>query len=181
MKVVAVSDSKGGIINPDGLDYKAVAAHKQTSGSVIGFPNLANISNGDLLELDVTVLFPSALESVITDKNAANIKARIVAELANGPTTPEADEILYKNGVFVIPDFLCNAGGVTVSYFEMVQNTYNYYWEERDVHNRLEKKMTAAYRNVHDTAEKYKVHNRLAAYIVAIERVVEAMKLRGWF
>ncbi|MCF8215783.1 MAG: Glu/Leu/Phe/Val dehydrogenase [Chlorobium sp.] len=180
MKVVAVSDSKGGIHNPDGLDYLAVIAHKQASGSVKNFPGSTAISNKDLLELDIDILFPAALESVITSTNAANIKARIVAELANGPTTPEADNILYHNGVYVIPDFLCNAGGVTVSYFEMVQNTYGFYWDEEEIHKLLDKKMTAAFLKVHETAEVYHVHNRLAACIVAIERVVEAMKLRGW-
>ncbi|MBM3422399.1 MAG: Glu/Leu/Phe/Val dehydrogenase [Chlorobi bacterium] len=180
MKVVAVSDSKGGIHNPDGLDYMEVIAHKQETGSVKDFPGSEAMSNKELLELDVDVLFPSALESVITSSNAANIKARIVAELANGPTTPEADNILYNNEVYVIPDFLCNAGGVTVSYFEMVQNTYGFYWEEEEIHRLLDKKMTAAFLKVHESAGKYRVHNRLAAYIVAIERVVEAMKLRGW-
>lgn len=180
MKVLAVSDSKGGIYNPEGLDYHEVLSHKHASGSVRNFPGSTFISNEALLELDVDVLFPSALESVITSTNAANIKARIVAELANGPTTPEADNILFNNGVYVIPDFLCNAGGVTVSYFEMVQNTYSFYWEEEEIHKLLDKKMTAAFLKVHESACKYRVHNRLAAYIVAIERVVEAMKLRGW-
>jgi len=180
MKVVAVSDSKGGIYNPDGFNYLEVIAHKEATGSVKDFPGSAAMSNNELLELDVDVLFPSALESVITSTNAENIKARIVAELANGPTTPEADNILYNNGVYVIPDFLCNAGGVTVSYFEMVQNTYGFYWEEDEIHRLLDKKMTAAFLKVHESAGKYRVHNRLAAYIVAIERVVEAMKLRGW-
>lgn len=181
MKIIAVSDSKGGICNPDGLCYKEVMAHKNRTGSVIGFPGADPVSNESLLELNVTVLFPSALEEVITAANAKNVKARIIAELANGPTTPEADRILYENGSYVIPDFLCNAGGVTVSYFEMVQNSYGYYWEEEEVHKRLEKKMKSAFMNVHKTAQQYKVHNRLAAYIVAVGRVAEAMKLRGWY
>ena len=126
------------------------------------------------------MLFPSALENVITAENAGKIKAKIQAELANGPTTPEADAILHKNGVYVIPDFLCNAGGVTVSYFEMVQNGYQYYWDEAEVHKRLDVKMTAAFHAVHDMAKKYKVHNRLAAYLVAVHRVAEAVRLRGW-
>ena len=119
-------------------------------------------------------------ENVITDENAAKIKAKIVAELANGPTTPEADEILYKNGVYVIPDFLCNAGGVTVSYFEKVQNTYNYYWTLDEVHQRLDEKMTRAFHAVYQMHNKKKVHMRLAAYLVAVARVAEACKLRGW-
>jgi glutamate dehydrogenase (NAD(P)+) len=180
LKVIAVSDSKGGIYNEAGLDYKAVMAHKQKTGSVVGFAGARAISNEDLLELPVTVLFPSALEKVILKENAPRIKAKISAELANGPTTPDADAILHKNGVYVIPDFLCNAGGVTVSYFEMVQNAYDYYWDLPTVHERLEKKMTAAFRAVHEMAQKYKVHNRLAAYLVAVNRVAEAMRLRGW-
>ena len=180
LKVIAVSDSKGGIYNEAGLDYKAVMAHKQKTGSVVGFAGARAISNEDLLELPVTVLFPSALEKVILKENAPGIKAKISAELANGPTTPDADAILHKNGVYVIPDFLCNAGGVTVSYFEMVQNAYDYYWDLPTVHERLEKKMTAAFHAVHEMAQKYKVHNRLAAYLVAVNRVAEAMHLRGW-
>jgi glutamate dehydrogenase (NAD(P)+) len=117
---------------------------------------------------------------VITEENAPRIRAKIVGELANGPTTPEADEILHKNGVHVIPDFLCNAGGVTVSYFEMVQNFYMYYWDADDVYKRLDKKMTTAYHSVLNTSKKYNINMRQAAYVVAVERVVEAMKLRGW-
>ena len=181
MKIIAVSDSGGGIYNPDGLLYDEVKAHKEKTGSVTGFPGSDSVSDETLLELNVTVLFPSALEQVITEHNAQNIRAGIIAELANGPTTPEADKILFENGCYVIPDFLCNAGGVTVSYFEMVQNTYGYYWEEDDVRKRLEKKMKTAFHSVHETSRKYKVHNRLGACIVAIERVAEAMKLRGWY
>ena len=180
MKIVAVSDSKGGIYNPDGLDYEKVLAHKQETGSVVGFPGTEPISNEELLELDVTVLFPSALENVITEENAGNIKAKIVAELANGPTTPEADLILHDNGVFVIPDFLCNAGGVTVSYFEQVQDAMNYYWTAEEVYEKLDEKMTRAFYDVYEMAQERKVHNRLAAYLVAVSRVAKAMKLRGW-
>ena len=180
LKIVAVSDSRGGIYNPDGLAPKAVIAHKQETGSVMNFPGAKNVTNAELLELDVTVLFPAALENQITAANAGKIKARIVSELANGPTTPEADEILHQNGVYVIPDFLCNAGGVTVSYFEQVQNAYDYYWEEATVHQRLDAKMTAAFHAVHNTAKQYSIHNRMGAYIVAVARVAEACKLRGW-
>jgi glutamate dehydrogenase (NAD(P)+) len=180
LKVVAVSDSRGGIFTPDGLDYESVYAHKQQTGTVLGFPGTKEITNSELLELDVDVLIPSALESVITEANANNIKAKVSVELANGPTTPEADKILYDNGVYIIPDFLANAGGVTVSYFEMVQNAYDYYWDIDMVHERLDKKMTAAFHAMHDTAQKHKLHNRLAAYVVSVARVAEAMHLRGW-
>jgi glutamate dehydrogenase (NAD(P)+) len=180
LKVVAVSDSRGGILNPDGLEAKAVMEHKNKTGAVKGFPGAKEITNEELLELDVTVLVPAALENQIGDWNAANIKAKIVAELANGPTTPEADEILHKNDVYVIPDFLCNAGGVTVSYFEQVQNAYDYYWDEKTVHERLDQKMTAAFHAVHEMAQRHKVHNRLAAYLVAVNRVAEVVRLRGW-
>jgi glutamate dehydrogenase (NAD(P)+) len=142
--------------------------------------NTQPITNEEILELEVVVLFPSALENVITDENASRIKAKIIAELANGPTTPEADTILYKNGSFVIPDFLCNAGGVTVSYFEQVQNAYNYYWELEDVQKKLDVKMTKAFADVYQMHKRQEVHMRLAAYLVAVERVAEAMKLRGW-
>lgn len=179
-KVIAVSDSKGGILVEGGLDADEVLAHKNKTGSVVNFPGSKPISNEALLELDVDVLFPSALENVITDKNAEAIKAKIIAELANGPTTPEADDILFKNGKFVIPDFLCNAGGVTVSYFEWVQNLHSYYWEEADVHQKLDKKMTKAFADTLAMAEQYKVDMRQGAYMVAIQRVAEAMKLRGW-
>ena len=178
-KVVAVSDSRGGIINESGLDGEAVFEHKAKTGSVVDFPNSEPISNEDLLELDVDILIPAALENVITDENASNIKARIICELANGPTTPEADDILYKNNVHMIPDFLANAGGVTVSYFEMVQNFYMYYWEEDLVHERLDKKMTSAYHATFKASRKYNINMRQAAYVVAVERVVEAMQLRG--
>lgn len=181
MKVIAVSDSKGCIYNPDGLLYESLMAYKKKTGSVTGFPGSASISDKELLELDVTVIFPAALDSVITAANAPDIRAKIIAELANGPTTPEADTILYNKGVYIIPDLLCNAGGVTVSYFEMVQNSYGYYWEEEQVLQRLEKKMKTAFLAVQQTSQTYNVHNRLAAYIVAIKRVAEAMKLRGWY
>jgi len=180
LKVIAVSDSRGGILNENGLDFEAVQAHKDRTGSVVEFKGAKSISNEAILELDVPVLFPSALENVITQENAGRVKAKIQAELANGPTTPEADAILHKNGVYVIPDFLCNAGGVTVSYFEMVQNAYQYYWEEAEVHKRLDVKMTAAFHAVHEMAQRYKVNNRIGAYCVAVNRVAEAVRLRGW-
>jgi glutamate dehydrogenase (NAD(P)+) len=180
MKVIAVSDSKGCIYNPDGFLYESLKAHKLQTGSVAGFPGAAAISANELLELDVTVLIPAALESVITEKNAPDIRTKIIAELANGPTTPEADSIVSNNNIYIIPDLLCNAGGVTVSWFEMVQNSCGYYWDEDEVHNRLEKKMKTAFHDVQNAAQTYQVHNRMAAYLVAVKRVAEAMKLRGW-
>ena len=180
MKVVAVSDSRGGIYNANGLDWQAVEAHKKATGSVVGFAGSTPISNEDLLELDVTVLCPAAMENVITAENASRIKAKIVAEAANGPTTPAADVILANNGTFVIPDFLCNAGGVTVSYFEWVQNINGYYWDLATVHERLDAKMTEAFWKVADMKKEKNVNPRVAAYLVAVRRVADAMKLRGW-
>jgi len=179
-KIIAVSDSKGGIYSKGGLDPHQVSQHKQETGSVIDFPQADNISNAELLELEVDILCPAGLETVITKENASRIKAGIVAELANGPTTPEADEILYNNGVFNIPDFLCNAGGVTVSYFEWVQSLSRYYWDEDEVHQRLSKHMRKAFHVVLAESLKRDVKMRAAAYIVAVARVAEAMKLRGW-
>jgi glutamate dehydrogenase (NAD(P)+) len=179
-KIVAVSDSKGGIHNRKGLNPEAVLKHKQETGSVVGFPNADAVTNEELLEIPVDVQCPSALENVITRKNAARVKCKILAELANGPTTPEADDILYRNSIHVLPDFLCNAGGVTVSYFEMVQNFSMDYWDLRTIHRRLDKKMTRAYSQVLFASRNRKINMRQAAYVVAVGRVVEAMKLRGW-
>ncbi|MBN2006022.1 MAG: Glu/Leu/Phe/Val dehydrogenase [Anaerolineae bacterium] len=179
-KIVAVSDSKGGVYNPKGLDPKALLAYKNDTGSVADFPGTDEVSNAELLELNVDILTPAALENQITRDNAPKIKAKISAELANGPTTLDADEILHDNNVYVLPDFLCNAGGVTVSYFEQVQNAYGYYWKEAHVHQLLDEKMIDAFAAVADTADQYKVNNRIAAYVVAVGRVAEACKLRGW-
>lgn len=180
MRVVAVSDSKGGIYSPKGLDPMAVANHKKNNGSVVGFPSADAITNDELLELPVTVLFPSALENVITESNADRIQAQVVAELANGPTTPEADDILFEKGVTLLPDFLCNAGGVTVSYMEQVQNASNYYWPLDQVHGRLDAIMTSAFQAVHQVATDRRIPHRLAAYLVAVARVAEAVTIRGW-
>ncbi|HII07627.1 MAG TPA: Glu/Leu/Phe/Val dehydrogenase [Methanotrichaceae archaeon] len=179
-KVVAASDSKGGIYSEEGLDPEEVFVHKSETGSVVGYPGTKNISNEELLELEVDVLVPAALENVITKENASRIKASIVAEMANGPTTPEADEILYERGVHLIPDILCNGGGVIVSYFEMVQNAYMYHWDLEEVRQRLDEKMTFAYHTVLDASKSYDINMRQSSYIVAVGRVVEAMKLRGW-
>jgi glutamate dehydrogenase (NAD(P)+) len=180
LKTVAVSDSGGAVYRASGLDAEAVTAHKRATGSVVGLPGAEDLTNAQLLELDVDVLVPAALENQITGANARNVKARIVAELANGPTTPDADAVLHQMGTYVIPDFLCNAGGVTVSYFEQVQNAYDFYWDLGTVHERLDAKMSAAFHSVHDSATYYGVDNRMGAYIVAVSRVAEACRLRGW-
>jgi len=180
-KLVAVSDSRGGIYNENGFDPHKLVEWKLTKKQVKGFPDAKKeITNKELLELPVDMLYPAALENVITKENAGRIKAKIICELANGPTTPEADDILFKNGVFVIADFLANAGGVIVSYFEQVQNTYNFYWELQDVQHMLDQKMTKAFNDVYAMHNEKKVDMRTAAYLVAVRRVVEAMKLRGW-
>jgi len=180
LKTVAISDSQGCVYNADGLDVAALGQHKRATGSVVGFAGGEDVPAADLLTLDVDVLMPAAIENQITADNAGQVKARIVAELANGPTTPEADEILYNRGVYVIPDFLCNAGGVTVSYFEQVQNAYRFYWSEEEVYRLLDERMTASFAAVAAAADKYQVPNRVAAYTVAVGRVAEACKLRGW-
>lgn len=177
--VVAVSDSAGGVYNPSGMLPEKLLEHKRRTGSVVGFPGATPITNDEILELPVDVLWPAALESVLTARNAPCVKARIVAEAANGPTTPEADEVLNARGIFVIPDFLCNSGGVTVSYFEWVQNQTGEYWDEAEVHRKLDKKITAAFMGVLETARRLNVDMRTAAYLVSVNRVVEAMRLRG--
>jgi glutamate dehydrogenase (NAD(P)+) len=175
-KVVAVSDSHGGIYNPSGLDVKALVAHKEKTGKVQGFPGAKEISNDELLTLDVTLLVPAALEGQITQKNAGQVKAKIIAEAANGPTLPEADDILYKNGKFLIPDILANAGGVTVSWFEMLQSKTEYPWSLQQVQQRLEERMVRSFHDVHEASKKHKVHMRTAAYVVAVGRVASALK-----
>jgi glutamate dehydrogenase (NAD(P)+) len=179
-QLVAVSDSQGGVYNPNGLHYDGVSEHKASTGSVVGFPGGEPISNADILEADAEILIPAALENQITLENAPKIKARIVAEAANGPTTPEADAVLHERGVFVIPDFLCNAGGVTVSYFEWVQNQRGMPWELEDVHRRLDRKMTRAFGEVLASSRQHNVDMRTGAYCVAVARVAEATRARGW-
>ncbi|MFZ0931297.1 MAG: Glu/Leu/Phe/Val dehydrogenase [Syntrophobacteraceae bacterium] len=180
LKLVAASDSKSGVYNPNGISAAALVDYKIRNGVVQGFPGTDEITNEELLALPVRVLFPAALENVIRADNAANLKCRICCELANGPTTPEADLILDDKGIVVLPDFLANAGGVTVSYFEQVQNAYNLYWELQEVHWRLDKRMTQAFASVYEMSRRNKIHLREAAYLVAIARVAEACKLRGW-
>lgn len=178
-KIVAVSDSKGGIKSDSALDLTALEKHKVSAGSVAGFVGTTDITNEELLELDVDVLVPAALENQITAENAPRVKAKIVAELANGPTTPEADEILFKNGVLLIPDILTNAGGVTVSYFEQVQNAYNYYWTEEEVLGKLKPIMITSFNEIWETKEKHHIDMRTAAFVVAVARVAQAMRDRG--
>jgi len=178
-KIIAVSDSRGGIYNKNGLDAYAASEHKEKNRTVIGLKDTQEVSNDELLELECDVLIPAALENQITKENAHKIKAKIVAELANGPTTPYADDVLFKNDILVIPDFLCNAGGVTVSYFEMVQGYYSYFWTEKEVFAALDRVMTNAYRSTVEEAKHFNTHNRMGAYSIAVERVIAAMKLRG--
>jgi glutamate dehydrogenase/leucine dehydrogenase len=180
-KVIAVTDSKGGIVNENGLKYEEVIAHKKKTGSVIGFPGTKPVTNEEILELKVDVLLPCALENVLTKDNAGKVKARISGEGANGPNTLEADELMTKNGVLILPDILANAGGVTVSYFEWVQNLYNYAWTEDEVNNRLDQKITKAFHEVWDMAQKHKVNMREAAYLVAVDRVAKATQIRGFY
>lgn len=180
LKVVAVSDEFGAIYNPDGLDPAVVSQHMRQNGRVNDCPGAENITNAELLEMEVDILIPAAIENQLTGQNADRIKARIIAELANGPTTPEADNILNDKGIYIIPDFLCNAGGVIVSYFEMVQNGYQFYWDEKMVHDRLDHQITTAFHAVHSMAQAQRVNNRVAAYLVAVNRVAEAVRLRGW-
>lgn len=180
-KVVAVSDTRGGIYSKDGIDFQKLLAHKQKTGGVSGYPGSTRITNEELLESDVDILIPAAIEDQITDEVARKVKARIILELANGPTTPEADDILYKRKVTLIPDFLANSGGVTVSYFEWVQNITGLYWEEDEVYRRLDEKMSKSVRDVFDASERLKVDPRTAAYTISVKRVVDAMKARGWY
>ncbi|HET9774872.1 MAG TPA: Glu/Leu/Phe/Val dehydrogenase [Nitrososphaeraceae archaeon] len=178
-KVIAASDTQGAIINSEGISADALMKHKKETGSVAGFDGSRSISNEELLETECTILIPAALENQITKNNAGKIKAKIVAEAANGPTTPEADEVLYKNGILVIPDILANGGGVTVSYFEWLQNLRRDYWTEDEVNHRLDKNITKSFHDVYDAHKKYNVDMRKAATLLAINRVAEATKIRG--
>src|ERR1700758_3655141 len=177
--IIAVSDSRGGVLNRAGLNIPELLTHKAKTHSVAGFPHSDPISSDAVLELQCDILIPAALENQITLDNVDSIKARIVAEAANGPTTPDADIELHKRGVMVIPDILANAGGVTVSYFEWVQDLQELFWDEDDVNRRLERVMVKAFADVHASAKKYNVDMRTGAYIVGIERVATAMRTRG--
>ena len=178
-KIVAVSDSQGGIANDKGLDVKKLIAYKSETGSVTGFSGGDAASNKDVLEYPCDVLIPAALEKVITAENAPRIKAKLIAEAANGPTLPEADEILFDRGIMVLPDILANAGGVTVSYFEWVQNLQENFWEETEVNERLKRMMVRAFRDTFDRAKQHKINMRRGAYVLAVGRVAEATMLRG--
>ncbi|MEM8484192.1 MAG: Glu/Leu/Phe/Val dehydrogenase [Bacteroidota bacterium] len=179
-KIVAVSDVSGGYYNADGLDIETMIEYAAANKySLEGYKNAEKISNNELLTLDVDVLVPAAKEDQITKANAPNIKAKIIAEGANGPTTPEADDILNENGVLVIPDILANAGGVTVSYFEWVQNRHGYFWSLDRVNRRLDRMMREAFDSVYDTAEKHNISMRIGAYVLSIDKVASALRIRG--
>ncbi|MEK6323401.1 MAG: Glu/Leu/Phe/Val dehydrogenase [Acidobacteriota bacterium] len=180
-KIIAVSDTKGGIFNPNGIDPVAVLKYKEKTGSVVGFKDTDPITNADLLILECEILVPAALENQINLDNAHQIKARIVAEAANGPVTPGADRVLFDKGIFDIPDILANAGGVTVSYFEWVQDQYVFFWTDEEVNRYLEKIMVKAFREVYEKAKQYKVHLRTGAYCLAVSRVADATRIRGIF
>lgn len=181
VKVVALSDVHGAVYKADGFDCYDVDKHVQATGSVVGYPGAEPITNAELLAMEVTILAPCAMELQITGENAADVKAQIISEGANGPTTPDADAILAEKGVFVVPDILANGGGVTVSYFEWVQNLYRYFWCEEEVIEKQVIMMRNAFKNVHAAAEKYGVNMRVAAYIVALNSLDEAMKIRGMY
>jgi len=181
VKIIAVSDSRGGILNTQGFDPRKVLEFKNQTGSVVGFPGTEPVSNEEILKLKCDILVPAALENCITLKNAAKINAKIVAEAANGPTTPGADEILFDRKIVVLPDILANAGGVTVSYFEWVQNVQELYWDIEDVNSRLKKIMTRSFNDVYAIHKDKKINMRKAAYVLAVGRVAEAYKLRGLF
>jgi glutamate dehydrogenase (NAD(P)+) len=179
--VVAVSDSTGGIHDDGGLDIDKVIAWKQEHGTVQGFPGATDITNAEIIEIDCDILIPAALENQITARNAGNVKARLIAEAANGPTTPEADEILFKNWKFMIPDILCNAGGVTVSYFEWVQDLNRDHWSESVVNAKLKDIMVRAFVETLAIARREQCNMRTAAYLLAVKRVADAMSMRGLY
>jgi glutamate dehydrogenase (NAD(P)+) len=179
--VIAVSDSTGGIHNPAGLDVDRVIAWKAEHGTVQGFPGSTDVTNAEILEIECDVLIPAALENQITARNAANVKAKIIGEAANGPTTPEADEILTSRGIFLIPDILCNAGGVTVSYFEWVQDLNRDHWSEEVVNGKLREIMVRAFDETLAMSKKEQVHMRTAAYLVAVKRVADTTAMRGLY
>jgi glutamate dehydrogenase (NAD(P)+) len=178
-KIVSIVEFEGAVYNPHGLDIAALMQHRKETGSVVDFPGAEAIDPAEAMFLDCDVLMPAARENVVTSQNASRIRARILCEGANGPTTPIADEMLAANGVFVIPDILANAGGVTVSYFEWVQDRQGFFWNEDLVNQRLEEIMVDNFGRVVDYAAKHSVNNRIAAYMLALDRVAFAIKLRG--
>lgn len=179
-KIVAASDSRGGVYNKDGIDPRKLKEHKNKTGSVVGFPGCEKIGSLDVLTVECDILVPAAMEDMLTAENAGDVKAKLIVEGANGPTTPDGDKILNEKKIVVIPDILANAGGVTVSYFEWVQNRMGYYWTEEEVDQRLERVMKQAFKDVNGQAEKYNVNMRSGAYALALDRVAEAMRLLGW-
>jgi glutamate dehydrogenase (NAD(P)+) len=180
-RVVAACDSRSGLYSDSGLDIQAALKHKEETGALYGLPNAKEIAPNDVLEVDCDILCPSALENSITLSNVGRVKAKIIAELANGPTTPGADRVLEDNGVLLIPDILANAGGVTVSYYEWVQDQYSFFWSERRINQTLEETIGDAFNKVHQTATRYGTDMRTGAYILAIDRVAEATRVRGIF
>ena len=178
-RVIAISDSRNGVHNSKGLDIESLLNYKKETGSVIGFKGADTITNAELLALTCDILIPAAIECQITASNAAQVKAKIIVEGANGPTTPEAGKILYDNGVLVIPDILANSGGVIVSYFEWVQNIDSFFWDEEEINNRLQKIMTNAFAEVLEISKAEKTDMRSAAHMLAIKRLVSAMSIRG--
>jgi len=180
-RVVAISDSRGGVFNSRGIDPLKAMRYKERSGTVVGMPGTSRISNDDLLTMKCDILIPAALENVITLNNADQIKAKIVAEAANGPTTPHADEVLARKGIMLLPDILANAGGVTASYFEWVQDLQSFFWSEAEVNAKLESVMRRAFLEVHETMRKHRTHMRTGAYVLAVGRVADATLVRGLF
>ncbi len=180
-RVVAISDSRGGVVNTRGIDPLKAMRYKERSGTVVGMPGTSRISNDDLLAMKCDILVPAALENAITLNNADQIKAKIIAEAANGPTTPHADEVLARKGIFVVPDILANAGGVTVSYFEWVQDLQSFFWPVGEVNLKLEMVMRRAFQEVHEMARKHRTHMRTGAYILGVGRVADATLVRGLF
>jgi glutamate dehydrogenase (NAD(P)+) len=180
-RVVAISDSRGGVFNSRGIDPLKAGRYKDRSGTVVGMPGTSRISNDDLLTMKCDILIPAALENVITLNNADQIKAKIVAEAANGPTTPHADEVLARKGIMLLPDILANAGGVTCSYFEWVQDLQSFFWSESEVNGKLESVMRRAFSEVHECMRKHRTHMRTGAYVLAVGRVADATLVRGLF
>ena len=180
-RIVGVTDWKGGVYNADGLDIPTLIDYNKQHKTVAGFDGGEPLTNEQLFKLDVDVLIPAALENQITMNNVKDIKAKLIVEGANGPTTPEADNYFHEHGGFIVPDILANSGGVTVSYFEWVQDRYGYFWKESEVNERLEDKMMEAFYDVLETSQKHKVDMRTGAYIVAINRVATVTKLRGMY
>jgi glutamate dehydrogenase/leucine dehydrogenase len=180
-RVVAACDSKSGVYAENGIDIRAALRHKKETSSLAGVPGTKAIAPEDIVGVDCDILLPAALENAITLANVGRVKAKIIAELANGPTTPGSDRVLAKEGVFLVPDILANAGGVTVSYYEWVQDQYSFFWSENQINETLEQTMRTAFRAVHETAQRYDTDMRTGAYILAVDRVAEATRVRGIF